>query len=91
MGLTSIRLARQASQAIKSSYNSVLLCVVYNTNRLLNGIDKDATFPHKLRNVLYVFSIHCGNDYVGRTSQRFHVRREQHVTKKVKSSFLMAR
>ena len=25
------------------------------------------------------------NDYVGRTSQRFHVRRKQHVTKKLKN------
>ena len=84
MGVNSVRLARQASQAIKSSFNSVLLRVVFNTNRPLNGIVKDATPPHELSNVVYVFSCHCGNDYVGRTSQRFHVRREQHVTKKLK-------
>ena len=43
--------------------------------------------PHlsiDLSNVVYKFKFHCGNDYVGRTSQRFHVRREQHVTKKLK-------
>ena len=88
MGVNSVRLARQA---IKSSYNNVSLRVVYKTNRPLNGIVKYVTPPHELSNVVYVFSCHCGNDYVGRTSQRFHVRREQHVTKKLKSSFLMAR
>ena len=81
MGVNSVRLARQASQAIKSSYNSVLLSVVYNTNHTLNGIVKDATPTHKLINVVYVFSCHCRNDHVGHTSQRFHVRRKQHVTK----------
>ena len=81
MGLNSDRLARQASQAIKSSYNNVSLRVVYNTNRSLNGIVIDATPPHELSNVVYVFSCHFGNDYVGHTSQRFHVRRKQHVTK----------
>ena len=53
-----------------------------NTNRSLNGIVKDATAPHELSNVVYVFSCHCRNDCVGRTSQQFHVKREQHVTKK---------
>ena len=55
---------------------------MYNNNRPLNGVVKDVTSYHELSNVVYVFSCHCGNDYVGRTSQRFHVRRKQHVTKK---------
>ena len=84
MGENSIGLAKQASLAIKSTFNSVSLRVVYNTNRPLNGIVKDATPTHDLSNVVYIFKCHCGNDYVGRTSQRFHVRREQHVTKKLK-------
>ena len=80
-GENSIRLAKQASLAIKSTFNSVSLRVVYNTNRPLNGIVKDATFTDDLSSVVYIFKCYCGNDYVGRTSQRFHVRREQHVTK----------
>ena len=75
----SIRLAKQASLAIKSTFNSVLLRVVYNTNCPLNGIVKDATPTHDLSNVVYIYKCHCGNDYIGRTSQRFHVRREQHL------------
>ena len=45
---------------------------------------KDATKTHDLSNVVYIFKCNCVNDYVGRTSQRFHIRREQHVTKKLK-------
>ena len=78
-GENSIRLAKQASLAIKSTFNSVLLRVVYNTNCPLNGIVKDATPTHDLSNVVYIYKCHCGNDYIGRTSQRFHVRREQHL------------
>ena len=66
MGVTSIRLAKQASQAIKSSFNSVSLGVVYNSDRPRYVIVKDDTPSYELSNVVYVFSCHCGNDYVGR-------------------------
>ena len=62
---------------------------MYNTNRPLNGTVKDATPTHDISNVEYISKWHCGNDYVDRTSQRFHVRREQHVTKKLNKSILM--
>ena len=83
MGKNSIRLAKQASLAIKSTFLNVSLRVVYNTNRLLNRIVKDATPTYDLSNVVYIFKCHCKNDYVGRTSQRYHVRREQHIIKKL--------
>ena len=69
----SIRLAKQASLAIKSTLNSVLLRGVYNTICPLNGIVKDATLTHDLSNVVYILKCYCRNDYVCRTSQRFHV------------------
>ena len=84
IGENSIGLAKQASLAIKSTFNSVSSCVVYNTNRPLNWIVKDATPTHDLNNVVCIFKCHCGNCYIGWTSQRFHVRQEQHVTKKLK-------
>ena len=84
MGENSIRIDKQASLAIKTNFNSVSLRVLYNTNRPINGIVKDATPTHDLSNVVYIFKCHCGNDYVGRVSQRFHVTREQHVGKKLK-------
>ena len=64
MGVNSIRIA---SQIIKSSFSSASLDVVYNTNRPLNGIVKDATPAHELSKVVYVFSYHCRNDYADRT------------------------
>ena len=53
------------------------------------GITKDATPTHDLNSAVYIFKYkkNGGNDYVGRTSQRFYVRREQHVTKKLKNIF----
>ena len=84
IGENSIRLVKQASLAIKSTFNSVSLLNLYNINRPLNGIVKDATSTHDLSNLVYMFKCHCGNDYVGRTSLLFHVRREQNVTKKLK-------
>ena len=56
------------------------MCCVFD-KRPLNGIVKDATPTYDLSNVLFIFKFQCGSDYVGRTLQRFHVRREQHVTK----------
>ena len=56
---------------------------MYNTEGSLTGTIKNATTPHELSNVVYcVYSFHRGSDYMGRTSQRFYVRRNQHVTKK---------
>ena len=42
----------------------------------------DITSPHELSNALYVYTRHCGSDYIGRTLKRFNVRRDQHVTEK---------
>ena len=76
MGENSIRLAKKDSLAIKSTFNSVSLRLVYNTNRPLNGVVKHAALTHDLSNIVYIFECHCGNNYVGRTYQRFHFRRE---------------
>ena len=43
--------------------------------------------PHELSKVVYVYSFQWGSDYIGRISQRFHVRRDQQVTKKAKIYF----
>ena len=51
---------------------------------LIQNIIVNATPTHNLSNVVYLFQCHCRNDYVGQTSQRFHIRQEQHVTKKLK-------
>ena len=41
----------------------------------------------KKSNNIYKLSYHCGSDYVGKISQRFHVRIDQHVPKILKSWF----
>ena len=79
MGVKSKTLAKQVSHAIESTFNSVVLRVVYNTKRPLAGIVKDAIPPHELSNTVYV----CSNHYIGRAYQRFHVKRDQHVIKKL--------
>ena len=68
MSENSIRLAKQASLAKKSTFNSVSLRVVYKTNRPLNGMVKDATTTYELSNVVNIVNYHCGNNYVRRTS-----------------------
>ena len=45
---------------------------------------KDVTPPHELSKGIYVYKCHCGTDYICRISQRFHIRRDQEVTKKLK-------
>ena len=35
-------------------------------------------------NVIYYFKCHCGSVYIRKTSQRFYLRRDQHVTKSLK-------
>ena len=48
---------------------------------LFPGQVKDRTPTHQLSNVIYKFSCTCGSVYVGRTSQRLHIRMDQHVPK----------
>ena len=78
---------KQLYSQTKIVLEKIVLRAVYNTDRPLNRIVKDATATHDLSNVVYIWKFYCGNDYVSRTSQRFHVSREQHVTKKLKIFF----
>ena len=42
------------------------------SNINLDRNNKDVTPPHELSNVVYVFTCHCINKYLGRTFQRFY-------------------
>ena len=53
---------------------------------LYTGIYKDFIQPGK-KYIIYKFNCHCGTDYVGKTSQKFHVRIDQHVLKILNSWF----
>ena len=65
-------------------FNIVVLRVVYNTNRPVTGVVKDATPAHKLSNVVYMYICHCVKNYIACTSQRFHDRSKKDVTKNLK-------
>ena len=43
--------------------------IFYNSVKRAVGVVHNT---HDLSNVVYIFKFHCGNNYVGRTSQRFH-------------------
>ena len=51
----------------------------------MNGIYKDTTTDYKKSIVIYKFKYHCDSVYVGRTPQRFDIRRDQHVTKSLRT------
>ena len=81
LGNISERFSKKISEEISQVFSSVHLRTVLYTDRPLNGIYKDVSPTHEKSNIIYKFSCHCGSDYVGKTSQRFHVRIDQHVPK----------
>ena len=66
-------------------FGSVRLRTVLYTYRPLSGIYKDASPIQEKSNIIYKFQCHCGSDYVGKTSQRFHLRIDQHVPKVIRN------
>ena len=73
---------------VGNTYGAVKLRIAHLTKKPLNGIFKDVTPVQEKHNVIYHFKCHCDSDYVGRTSQRFHIRRDQHVTKSLRNWLL---
>jgi hypothetical protein len=80
IGPVSNRFEKQAVNAVQNTFDSVRLRVIFRTRRPLNGIVKDVSPITDNNNVIYQFKCHCDSEYIGRTSQRFHIRRDQHVT-----------
>ena len=87
LGNISERFSKKISEEISQVFSSVHLRTVLYTDRPLSGIYKDVSPTHEKSNIIYKFSCHCGSDYVGKTSQRFHVRIDQHVPKVLKKWF----
>ena len=81
IGTVSRRFERQLGDIVGFTYSSVRLKTIFTTRKSLNGICKDVSPTHDMNNVIYNFKCHCGSEYLGRTSQRFHLRRSQHVPK----------
>ena len=63
------------------------LRTILYTDRPLSGNYKDVSPRQEKSNIIYKFSCHCGSDYVGKTSQSFYVRTNQHVPKFLKTWF----
>ena len=59
-------------------------CLLY-TNELLSASNKDVLNALQKSNVIFQFSCHCDNQYVGRTSQRLQNRIKLHVPKSIRS------
>ena len=61
-------------------FGAVNLQISNFTRKPLAGIFKDVTPDPEKNNVIYQFKCHCV--YIERTSQRFHLRRGQQVSKR---------
>ena len=72
---------KNVKNIVNSTFRSVKLKISHYTRKSLNGIHKDVTADHNKSKVIYRFVCHCDSEYIGRTSQRFHLRRDQHVSK----------
>ena len=75
----STRFEKQVKSAVKQCFSTVEPRVVYFTNEVLPTTNKDV-LPALQKNVIYQFSCHCDNRYVGRTSQRISCRTESNIS-----------
>ena len=88
LGSVASFLEDKVKDIVGNTYGAVKLRIAHLTKKPMNGISKDVTPVQQKHNVIYHFKCHCDSDYVGRTSQRFHIRRDQHVTKSLRNWLL---
>ena len=55
------------------------------TRKQLNGIYKDISTNQEKSKMIYKFKCHCDSMYIDNKSQRFHIRRDQRVTKSLRT------
>ncbi|MEC8567464.1 MAG: hypothetical protein VXY56_04130, partial [Pseudomonadota bacterium] len=80
IGPVCYRYDKNLSAIISKTFGAVKLRVLYKTTVPFPELVKDATPSHEKNNVIYHYKCHCDRAYVGRSHQRFHIRRDQHVT-----------
>ena len=73
-------LENQITETVNKTFGAVNLRISHSTRKPLNGIVKDLTPDQENCNIIYKYKCHCDSVYIGRTSQQFHIRRDQHVT-----------
>ena len=81
LGIPSVGLENKIKASVKKCFFAVEQRVIFTSCPLLPAIKKDVLPALLLNNVVYNFSCHCDNRYVGRTSQRLQDRIRQHVPK----------
>ena len=75
------RFSKKLSEEVNQVFSSFRLRKVLYTDRPLSWIYKDVSLTKEKGNIIYKIRCHYGSDYVEKTSQRFHVRIDQHVPK----------
>ena len=84
IGPVSSRFESQLKDGVSKTFGSVSLRVVFHSNKLFQRVPKDGTPTNEKNNVIYNFRCHCESEYVGRTSKRFHLRRDEHVPNNIR-------
>ena len=79
IGPVSSRFEKLLCRHVENTYPTVKLRVIFLTRTPLSGCVKDSSPIHDNNNVIYHYKCHCESVYIGRTTQRFHRRRDQHV------------
>ncbi len=85
IGPISSRFEKSLKRAVGNTYSTVNLRVIFQTRTPLNGCAKDPSPIQEKNNVIYHYKCHCDSAYIGRTTQRFHRRRDQHVPPRLRT------
>ena len=81
LGIEAKFLENRVKHTISSTFGAVNLLISHFTRKPLNGVFNDVTPDPILNNVIYQFKCNCESVHIERTSQRFYLRRDQHVSK----------
>ena len=79
IGPPSTRYEKYISSAVEKTFGSLRMRVIFQTRTPFNGRVKDLAPIHGKSNVIYHYKCHCESAYIGKTTQRFHRRRTQHI------------
>ena len=69
--------------AVSTCFESVLVRTIFHSRTLLPTSVKDHLPTHAKSNIVYMYTCHCDQRYVGRTTQRLRSRVVQHVPRKL--------
>ena len=81
LGKEATTLEKNVKNTVNSTFRSVQPRISHFTRKPLNRIYKDVTADLEKNEVIYKFKFYCDSVYTSRTSQRFHIRRDQHILK----------